>query len=93
MITEQRCYIVTCDTCGEGLDAMDYIPHFDTPKEFEADIYGWMVWKDKAWCSGCMPTLCWCTCRYDGHAYGGGACEESWCPCQRYTPTSSGKEK
>ncbi len=88
MFTEQRCYTVSCDTCGDELDGYDYVPHFPTTKDFEADIYEWTVWKDKAWCSDCMTPDCWCTHGYADHAHVGGACEESWCPCQSYRPTT-----
>ena len=87
MITEIKCYMVTCDTCGEKPDAIDYIPHFDSPKDFEADQYDWTAWKDKDWCESCGPPFCTCEHTYIGHDYGEGPCDDDdGCSCTNYEP-------
>jgi len=87
MITEIKCYVAHCDTCkGEPESGDGYVPHFSSPKEFEADRYEWTVWQDKDWCEYCGPPVCVCRHLFGEHDYGEAPCQQADCSCSEYSP-------
>jgi len=97
VITETRCYVASCDSCGAEPESADgYIPHFASPEEFEANEYEWTIWQDKTWCEDCGASVCMCGHLFGEHDYGEAPCENEsaeGCPCQAYAPDEARSER
>ena len=97
MITQTKCYVASCDTCGAEPESADgYIPHFANPQEFKADEYEWTIWQDKTWCEDCGASVCMCGHLFGEHDYGEAPCENEsaeGCPCQAYAPDEARSER
>lgn len=89
-LQKSECYTITCDVCGEDLQAGDgYIPHYPTENEArgEASEMDWVVWEEHYWCDRgtCLPN-CVCGHLFGEHEYGEHPCQETDCTCQGFQP-------